>query len=870
MDLPVLADSRIVYDLPHTLSADQRAALEQFQRFFPGSSTTPSAVPQSAPSHRTPQGLDVALALPVIHPAVLATRYRPLPARPFTPSEVSQGLNTVTRQSKAYAVVSHPCGSVVEYPQTGDAPKQSIAHLFAVDPANFSNPRLDFQYSFDKKHGFHSGKTRSLLKDSDGRLVSCSRWHGTCASIKTCSFASSQPVSPASRVSPAPVFNDAEKQLFLKTFGFYCALLKHGCTFSSEASEAPSDDSSELTSDEEEALDASDAEDLDCELDDSLYRDIRAPARHRCPGRFTMYSKSGRYFISCSLRKPGARGHLLLHGIEQYDVLYLQALVSQDHDGAATWERRAAERLRSLESQLASTTVRRLLLNQRFVQQLRDALGWQNSRHPTLTDLHPSLGNNDHAAYLIDEVRKVLFPNGTDFAAAIDFRGGYRRRQTFPLLVCMFPEQSAILRSGKRITVDTAFKRVHGWMELEFETWDDSSNRSISCGRVFLTALTADAHLLVFKKIYSIVEEDCGSGLRFAYMHGSGWDTVAADEHSGEALAFGRFAAWIAEQTLEPNSMFAGMTAYEHLAYFYMLCISHFQRNVKPFSSKVSQDVLEAMKSLSGTAAIEDLEATFALIRSGGKKAAAWLSDKLKGSRWALRALNQPLSHIPLEKWKAAPRTTNGNEQAHHNVNLDGTHLALLVGIMHGSEFDARLLNGRRAFAETGVQSRYAISVEPQRAERNLKRQLSATRHVLATADAEVAAAQEAFDLTVREISQNVQALDHAPASTAQSSHARKRLRELLPIALERQERLRKSAKRGTLLPPPLENYRFGMLADPFPVNPLWSLAYLRGLLLHRLLPMVPLLFRLCLGFLCSDSLTLLQNPLHVFILNCS
>ncbi|EJD36121.1 hypothetical protein AURDEDRAFT_174795 [Auricularia subglabra TFB-10046 SS5] len=98
------------------------------------------------------------------------------------------------------------------------------------------------------------------------------------------------------------------------------------------------------------------------------------------------------------------------------------------------------------------------------------------------------------------------------------------------------------------------------------------------------------------------------------------------------------------------------------------------------------------MHSLSGTAVIPDLEATFRLIRSGGKEATDWLQDKLKGSRWALRALYQPLSKIPIEKWKAAPRTTNGNEQAHHKVNLDGTQLALLAGVMRGSEFDARLL----------------------------------------------------------------------------------------------------------------------------------------------------------------------------------
>lgn len=49
--------------------------------------------------------------------------------------------------------------------------------------------------------------------------------------------------------------------------------------------------------------------------------------------------------------------------------------------------------------------------------------------------------------------------------------------KTLRYIICMLPEQSAILRSGKRMTMDTAFKRVRNWYELELETWDDSSNR---------------------------------------------------------------------------------------------------------------------------------------------------------------------------------------------------------------------------------------------------------------------------------------------------------------------------------------------------------------------------------------------------------
>ncbi|KAG2036897.1 hypothetical protein BDR03DRAFT_958622 [Suillus americanus] len=40
--------------------------------------------------------------------------------------------------------------------------------------------------------------------------------------------------------------------------------------------------------------------------------------------------------------------------------------------------------------------------------------------------------------------------------------------------------------------------------------------------------------------------------------------------------------------------------------------------------------------------------------------------------------------------WHACPATTNGNEQAQHNVNRDGVNLTLLGGFMKGQAFDNR------------------------------------------------------------------------------------------------------------------------------------------------------------------------------------
>ncbi|KAF9221065.1 hypothetical protein BS17DRAFT_639139, partial [Gyrodon lividus] len=66
-----------------------------------------------------------------------------------------------------------------------------------------------------------------------------------------------------------------------------------------------------------------------------------------------------------------------------------------------------------------------------------------------------------------------------------------------------------------------------------------------------------------------------------------------------------------------------------------------------------------------------------------------WLRDKTEGTMFALPAIYFLKSWMPAEIWKAHPSTTNGNEQAHRNINQDGTNLSLLGGVMHGHDYDA-------------------------------------------------------------------------------------------------------------------------------------------------------------------------------------
>ena len=70
---------------------------------------------------------------------------------------------------------------------------------------------------------------------------------------------------------------------------------------------------------------------------------------------------------------------------------------------------------------------------------------------------------------------------------------------------------------------------------------------------------------------------------------------------------------------------------------------------------------------------------------------------------------------MPLEIWKACPATTNGNEQAHRNVNCDGVGLTLLAGVMRSMHYDKRALDGIEGAVNTGVLNCNDISTHHHR-----------------------------------------------------------------------------------------------------------------------------------------------------------
>lgn len=78
-----------------------------------------------------------------------------------------------------------------------------------------------------------------------------------------------------------------------------------------------------------------------------------------------------------------------------------------------------------------------------------------------------------------------------------------------------------------------------------------------------------------------------------------------------------------------------------------------------------------------------------------------------------ISALYQP---IPLYIWKASPSTTNGNEQAHCNINQDGTALTLLAGIMQRQQYDMQIISSINLHISQGINLRNTIATHTSHA----------------------------------------------------------------------------------------------------------------------------------------------------------
>ena len=102
------------------------------------------------------------------------------PAREFTPEESVSKLNQTTRKGKVHKIVRHPMHAILEYPESGQKPDEAIAHIFPIDPQNYTHPRYNMQYGLST-HGGRLNTRCSLFRDnSSEEYVLCNQFKGRC------------------------------------------------------------------------------------------------------------------------------------------------------------------------------------------------------------------------------------------------------------------------------------------------------------------------------------------------------------------------------------------------------------------------------------------------------------------------------------------------------------------------------------------------------------------------------------------------------------------------------------------------------------------------------------------------------------------
>lgn len=90
--------------------------------------------------------------LPV--PPFAPTAYFPPHSTPFTPKQISDKLHKLNHSTSLTSRIYHPLHAVLEFPETTEARKRKIAHIFTIDPQSFRPPKQNIQYSVN-----HEGAT---------------------------------------------------------------------------------------------------------------------------------------------------------------------------------------------------------------------------------------------------------------------------------------------------------------------------------------------------------------------------------------------------------------------------------------------------------------------------------------------------------------------------------------------------------------------------------------------------------------------------------------------------------------------------------------------------------------------------------------
>ncbi|KAF8990580.1 hypothetical protein BDQ17DRAFT_1433679 [Cyathus striatus] len=232
--------------------------------------------------------------------------------------------------------------AIVEYLESNPATRMPTGYRFAINPGlnDFYHPKTNLQYSLGGKRGGEPNVyCGTLLNDPEGKPVLCNKSKSSCRGIKTCEFHSACNqndfrFSVSSDISP-------ERNIFEKTLAFFCAVKEAGCSF---------DQRSDVELDYGGSDSAISECSFDCDQDAPLVKITLNKSRKRrtaslCKGNMVIvYNKYNQPRLQCQYRTNSNHDHLLLRNIQEFDISYLEALLSNDKVRIKHYEQRAYEK----------------------------------------------------------------------------------------------------------------------------------------------------------------------------------------------------------------------------------------------------------------------------------------------------------------------------------------------------------------------------------------------------------------------------------------------------------------------------------------------------------------------------------------------
>ncbi|KAF8994773.1 hypothetical protein BDQ17DRAFT_1251365, partial [Cyathus striatus] len=209
-------------------------------------------------------------------------------------------------------LIDYPLGAIIEYPVTASTPDGAIGHRFAIDPHSKYHPKANVQNSLGDKHGgITNAYCGSILKDEKHKDVLCKQLKTSCIGLKVCQYYSVDAIALINNnQSPS-----LEESVFSKTLSFYCAVHEIGCSFNSVDL---SDYSGEPESNDENSGNICSSE-------------LATGSNTICSGRMILsYNKFNEPRLQCQFWKYEDRAHLVLRNLQDFDIDYLSALISDD------------------------------------------------------------------------------------------------------------------------------------------------------------------------------------------------------------------------------------------------------------------------------------------------------------------------------------------------------------------------------------------------------------------------------------------------------------------------------------------------------------------------------------------------------------